>query len=98
MKPYHRQPSLCWVCNLLPGLIASGLNRRWRTCGEHELNCMMGGLSVKANLTDVRDFAQGHAWQFYVQIHNQLAHIWWQTPSLSLFMCNPINTSSLNRA
>src|SRR5260221_2309813 len=36
----------------------------------------MRGTPMKAGLADLRDFAQGHRWQFHPQVNNQLTHIW----------------------
>ncbi len=71
-------PAVCRIRNLVPRLIATSSDRRWRAGGQHHLHRIMRGTPLKASLADLRNFAQGHGRQFNAQVNDQLAHIWRQ--------------------
>lgn len=78
MKPDNCQLPLCWVRDLVPGLIAPGLEggRRARVCDT--LHMFMMGASRMANIADFGNLTPTHPGSLGVQVYNELADLLWQ--------------------
>src|SRR2546421_3716595 len=72
------QLALCRVRNLVPGLIAPGLEGGCRRSGRNMFDVFMIWASRVTDVADLGNFPPGHARKLRVQVHNELTYLCWQ--------------------
>ncbi len=75
MQPNDGQLPLCGVRNLVPGLIAPGLEGRWRTSSSDALHMLMVRPSAMPNVADFSNLAPAHRRQLIMKVNNELADL-----------------------
>src|SRR5690348_6501464 len=83
MQPNDSQLPLCGVRNQVPGLIAPGLERWWRTSSSNALHMLMVRPSAMPNVADFSNLAPAHRRELKMKVNNELADL---IPSCNLIL------------
>src|SRR6266568_7755094 len=81
MQSYCCQFALCRVSNQVPGLVAPGLEGTRRRSGRNVFDTLMIWASRVTNVAHLGNFSPGHGRKLNVQVHDELAYLWWQRPA-----------------
>src|SRR5260370_38717409 len=69
------------VRNLVPGLVAPGLEGRRRRSGRNVFDALMIWASRVTNVANLGNFSPTHGRKLDVQVSDELANVWWQRPA-----------------
>ncbi len=78
MQSYGCQFALCRVRNLVPGLVAPGLEGTRRRSGCNVFDALMIWPSAVTNVAHLGNFSPTHGRKLNVQVYDELAYLWWQ--------------------
>jgi len=69
------------VRNLVPGLVAPGLEGTRRRSGCNVFDALMIWPSAVTNVANLGNFSPTHGRKLNVQVSDELANLWWQRPA-----------------